>query len=501
MGSAHTIDTNIATDTRTAAPPSFLEELQSPRRLLGWRTTFGWLITLIQVVADFTTAFSCFFTSYWFYTTTLERSSPQSLEGFLWFGVFASALYILLLDREGLYRREISLLNVKEIRGIVSTGIIGAALILSAMFYVRSVSFSRITLTLALVGTPLLIGLQRQIFYQIHLIFHQRGWSRQRVLIYGAGKIGVQLAKRMFESPALGLLPVGFLDDGPDKHGRLITWTGFHRKKGVRVLGGEEAFKNIEQLDVDMIVIALPSASFERNQALVRLCIEKSIPYAIVPNTYESFVQHVETFEIGGIPLIRRRQRQTNRYFNAAKRIFDFIVSLVLILALSPLYLFFAALIKLSSPGPVIFKQKRVGLNGREFSFYKFRTMYNEVDRYALTPTHPHDIRITGVGRWLRRTSIDELPQLFNVFRGDMSFVGPRPEMPFIVKQYDLVEQMRLFMKPGITGVWQISAARGEPIHANLEYDLFYLENQSLLLDFVIIMKTILSVVRGLGAH
>ena len=127
--------------------------------------------------------------------------------------------------------------------------------------------------------------------------------------------------------------------------------------------------------------------------------------------------------------------------------------------------------------------------------------MFLDAPKYARTPADPADSRITKVGRWLRRTSLDELPQLFNVFRGDMSLVGPRPEMPFIVETYSLLERQRLLAKPGITGVWQISAVRGEPIHANIEYDLFYLENRSILLDLAIIVKTILSVIRGVGAY
>ena len=123
-----------------------------------------------------------------------------------------------------------------------------------------------------------------------------------------------------------------------------------------------------------------------------------------------------------------------------------------------------------------------------------------DAPKYAVTPNSTQDPRITRIGKWLRRTSLDELPQLFNVFRGDMSLVGPRPEMPFIAEQYTSLEKMRLEVKPGITGVWQISAVRGEPIHQNMEYDLFYLQNRSLLFDFAILTKTALSVIRGIGA-
>jgi len=141
------------------------------------------------------------------------------------------------------------------------------------------------------------------------------------------------------------------------------------------------------------------------------------------------------------------------------------------------------------------------GARNGSADIYKFRSMYVDAPKYAVTPSESSDPRITRVGRWLRRTSLDELPQLFNVLRGEMSLVGPRPEMPFIVEKYTSFERQRLEAKPGITGVWQISAVRGEPIHHNMEYDIFYLQNRSFLLDAAILLKTFLSVLRGVGAH
>jgi exopolysaccharide biosynthesis polyprenyl glycosylphosphotransferase len=436
--------------------------------------------------------------SYWIYTFGLGRLSPQSLPEFVTLSISVGLLYVVIFDRVGLYRREISLLNVKELRGIFHAGFYAAAAVLSASFYVRTLDLSRITLTTAILISPTLVYLQRQIFYRIHILFHQRGWSQEQVLIYGAGSIGIHLAKRMFESPALGLYPVGFLDDS--KQGQLVTWAGLGPKQGVPVLGDESLLKDLGKLKVDQVFIALPSASFERNQRLVEACIAAGVNYAIVPNTYEKFVQHVEMFEIGGIPVLRRRENRVSVYYLAIKRIIDWSFSTLFILILSPLYLVLGLAIKLDSSGPIIFKQKRVGLRGRQFSMYKFRSMRIEAPQYARTPSDPHDPRITRVGRWLRRTSLDELPQLFNVWRGDMSLVGPRPEMPFIVETYTSLQRQRLEAKPGITGVWQISAVRGEPIHQNIEYDLFYLENRSILLDLAIIVKTVLSVIRGVGA-
>jgi len=465
-----------------------------------WRRYFIKSVTWLQALADFSTVVACYLASYWFYTGPLKSVSPQALPEFAIFSMVAGLLYVLLLEREGLYRREISLLNVKELRGIFYIGIYASAVILSATFYLRFASFSRITLTLALISTPVFIYLQRQLFYRFHVLFHQHGLSRYKVLIYGAGNIGQHLAKRLFESPSLGLLPIGFLDDDERKYGKSITWKGTCPPQGLKVLGGEEVIKPSIQKGVNAILIALPSATFDRNQKLVEFCNEQRIEYAIVPNSYEKFIQGIEGFEIGGIPLLRRRERKQSFYYVFIKRLIDFALSALFLLVLLPLFTFIAIAIKVNSKGPVIFKHKRVGLRGRTFSLYKFRSMQTSAPKYSTCPEDPTDPRITKVGRWLRRTSLDELPQLFNVLRGDMSLVGPRPEMPFIVEKYGPLEKQRLEVKPGITGVWQISAFRGEPIHTNIEYDLFYLDNRSILLDLAVIVKTILSVVRGIGA-
>ena len=149
-----------------------------------------------------------------------------------------------------------------------------------------------------------------------------------------------------------------------------------------------------------------------------------------------------------------------------------------------------AVLLKLASPGPIFFVQTRIGLNGRPFTIYKLRTMHATAPRYAAHPSQSSDPRVFPIGRWLRRLSIDELPQLWNVLRGEMSLVGPRPEMPFIVEKYDEIQRQRLAVAPGITGLWQISEDRAFSIHDNMQYDLYYVENRSLSLDLAILLMT-----------
>jgi lipopolysaccharide/colanic/teichoic acid biosynthesis glycosyltransferase len=182
------------------------------------------------------------------------------------------------------------------------------------------------------------------------------------------------------------------------------------------------------------------------------------------------------------------------------KRGLDVVGSCILVVILLPFLLLVAVLIKLNSQGPAIFRQERIGKDGVPFELWKFRSMDTNVPPYERSPTSSSDPRLTALGRILRRLSIDELPQLINVLKGDMSLVGPRPEMPYIVEKYGALERQRLRVKPGITGLWQISPARANPIHEHIEYDLFYIEHRSLLMDCSILVRTVAAVIRGIGA-
>jgi lipopolysaccharide/colanic/teichoic acid biosynthesis glycosyltransferase len=182
------------------------------------------------------------------------------------------------------------------------------------------------------------------------------------------------------------------------------------------------------------------------------------------------------------------------------KRGLDVIGSLVLLVMLFPLFILVTILIKIDSPGPVFFRHHRVGRGGNHFVLWKFRSMRTDVPEYEKSPRSVADDRLTRIGRLIRRLSVDELPQLINVIKGEMSLVGPRPEMPFIVARYRPVECERLITRPGITGLWQISPARAFPIHENLQYDLHYIRNQNFFLDCIIILRTITAVIHGVGA-
>jgi lipopolysaccharide/colanic/teichoic acid biosynthesis glycosyltransferase len=194
-----------------------------------------------------------------------------------------------------------------------------------------------------------------------------------------------------------------------------------------------------------------------------------------------------------GVADALRRERR----YRPIKRALDLCCTVVALPLAIPVMVLLAAAIRLDSPGPILFRQQRLGWHGRPFTLYKFRTMHREALPYAPHPKLQDDTRVTRVGRFLRRTNLDELPQLFNVLRNDMSLVGPRPEMPYIVAAYTARQRLRLLAKPGLTGLWQISPHRGCPIHAHLEHDLAYLRGMCLWLDLTVMLRTLPLLVRG----
>lgn len=218
-----------------------------------------------------------------------------------------------------------------------------------------------------------------------------------------------------------------------------------------------------------------------------------------------SKISNTETREFSCELFLNGRKRPQNRgsvaaaskWYSAGKRAIDVCVSSILLIVLSPILLLIAALVRLTSSGPAFFSQERVGLRGQVFKIYKFRSMAWESFPYEISPAKASDPRITAIGRFLRKTGFDELPQLINILLGEMSLVGPRPEMPFIVGRYSGLQRRRLQVLPGLTGVWQLSADRAYPIHENLHHDLFYIERRTLALDMAILIHTLVFAMRG----
>jgi exopolysaccharide biosynthesis polyprenyl glycosylphosphotransferase len=244
---------------------------------------------------------------------------------------------------------------------------------------------------------------------------------------------------------------------------------------------------------VEAVLVGISSRRYHRVVPYLAWCEERGIPHHRLSGVFDAF--HGGEWAPDELPPVDARP-----FYSVAKRMFDQVGALALLALSSPLWLACAIAIRLDSPGPVFFIQDRVGRHGRVFRCLKFRTMYAHAPRYAVTARSARDPRVTSVGRFLRRTSLDELPQLLNVLKGEMSLVGPRPEMPFMVRRNTPVYQRRLMVLPGITGLWQ-AVARQEPLEESLRYDLYYIQHRSLVFDLVILARTAFSVLSGRGAY
>jgi exopolysaccharide biosynthesis polyprenyl glycosylphosphotransferase len=470
------------------------------RHLIG-RLMFGF-----QVAGDILVIAASMLSGYWLYHWLLENfglgRGQQPLDMYLRLTVLTIIILLLIFERMGLYRRTMSIMNIEEVKGIFKAVIYAAVILFTASFYIKDITYSRLIVTYSLVFLFIFLNIERYIFYKIFQKLHVRGIGVKRALVYGAGEAGRMLVERFVRSPRLGTLPVGFLDDNPKLWGKIIKSSSDQVKFALPVLGGfDQLLDAATEHNADELFISLPSVSQTRIAEIIRYCEQIDLKFNFIPNLFDYKLQHIAVRSLDGVPLLTVKEQRVTPLNNVIKRIMDLSIAGANLLILSPLMIVIAVAVKWSSPGPILFRQERVGLNGKKFTMYKFRSMYINTPKYALTPESGKDPRITPVGRILRRTSLDELPQLFNVIKGDMSIVGPRPEMPFIVETYNEIQRERLKVKPGITGLWQISADRAKQIHENIEYDLYYVENASPLLDLVIILRTIIGAIVGKGAY
>lgn len=330
----------------------------------------------------------------------------------------------------------------------------------------------------------------------------------RNTLIVGSGNVGKEVARKLLRHETFGLRPVGFIDDDP-----LYTVFREPELRGLRVLGRmKDLCHIIGDFNVEKVVIAFSVASSEDLLNLASKCNKLGVECSIVPRLFEVITDEIKVTEIGGIPLIRLREKKVEGYKRFLKALEDYLLAAIVLLLIWPLLLVTAIAIKLDSPGPVLFKQKRLGKDGKFFSCLKFRSMVDNADDIKEDLLHlnecegvlfkiAEDPRVTRVGKWIRRFSIDELPQVFNVLAGHMSLVGPRPPVQEEVDLYKGWHIQRLNVKPGITGLWQVSGRSDLPFDEMVKLDLYYIETWSLWQDFKIIVRTTAAVFSCQGAY
>lgn len=388
---------------------------------------------------------------------------------------------------------------------IVAIATLASALLFAGLLFLVDREFSRWVFVLfATLDFIFLIGwriLARVIFRVGRMPAGER-----RVLIIGTGEVGQRVGQMIQEYRSMGLNLTGYLDetvvDDSEKNDYMV-----------HVLGRVEDVRQVvKDTGINDVVIALPQRDYAQVNELVLALHDLPVNVRVVPDYFSLALYRASVEDFGGLPMINLRDPALNDVQRLIKRMFDLGISLILIvLALFPMGIV-TLLIKLDSEGPVLFRQQRVGENGRLFSMYKFRSMIAGADQMVDDVTEitadgrvlfkkADDPRVTRIGRFLRHTSLDELPQLFNVLKGDMSLVGPRPELPWLVGQYEPWQHKRLAVPQGMTGWWQINGRADKPLHLHTEEDLYYVQNYSLWMDIYILLKTPWVVARGKGAY
>lgn len=384
--------------------------------------------------------------------------------------------------RSRLYRKEVLI--------ITRAHLVGSVVVFSVLFFNKNLGFSREVSSLYAFFGYFLVLLERYCIRRSLRHFRQIGYNQKRMLIIGAGPVGVKFAGKVLLHKDFGYHVVGFLDDDEAKQGVSLL--------GKPVLGTVAILPSLfVNMSVDEVVVALPINAYEKYAGIVDECEKAGVRMRIIPDYYNLFPGNPKIEEFDGIPLLNARLIPLDDPFNRfIKRLFDILVSLVAIMLTGPVMIFIAIGIKLTSPGPVFFRQERVGLNNRPFDMLKFRSMRVAADNSAATVwTTADDPRKTKFGTFLRKTSLDELPQFLNVLFGTMSVIGPRPERPFFVEQFK--EKIPKYMvkhqvKPGITGWAQVNGWRGDTsIEKRIECDIYYIENWDLLFDIKILFMTV----------
>jgi exopolysaccharide biosynthesis polyprenyl glycosylphosphotransferase len=470
------------------------------------RTWMPW----VTVVTDAVLINIALAIAYWLrYDLQLFRSVdpannvPYSV--YLPMAVLMTLIVLLSNWREGAYNVRSTRSVFGEWYAVITSTTTAIALLVIIVFFYRRLFYSRIIFIYAGILIVVLLGLARVVRRMVLARMRQAGRGVDRVLIVGAGEVGRTVMRNVIAQPELAYRVVGFLDDDPVKSNADIG--------PIRALG---PIDNLPQVlsgnDIDQVVITLPWQYHRKIVRLVNESEQAGVRARVVPDLFQLSLGGVDVEDLNGIPLISVKQSSLTGMNQVVKRIFDLALTVPTVVLLSPVALLVAAAIKLDSPGPVLFRQKRVGRNGECFTFLKFRSMHAnaEAELEALRAQNEadgplfkmrDDPRRTRVGRFIRRTSLDELPQFINVLRGEMSLVGPRPPISEEVEQYQAWQRKRLDIQPGITGLWQVSGRSDLTFDEMVMLDIYYGENWSLSTDLQILLRTIPQLFFGDGAY
>ncbi|MGI6381043.1 MAG: sugar transferase [Anaerolineae bacterium] len=415
------------------------------------------------------------------------------------------ALVALFLAVEGAYRAQRGRRLVEEMIIVFRGVLLGIAAMTIVIFFSTPSYYSRLIFGYTGVTCVLFLGTARLAEQYVLSQMRKRGVGVASVLVVGADEVGRSVMRTLYARPDLGYQIMGFLDDDPDQAvsdiGRFAALGGIDRLRAV-----------LADARIDAVIVTLPWEQHGKIQQIVEVCRAYRVPVQVVPDVFQISMARVAVDDLGGIPVLSLRDPSLRAWQFALKRVLDVGIAGLAIVVLSPLWALIALAIRLDSPGPVIYQQRRVGRGGRVFTLLKFRSMRDGADRQVTTLRGQNqadgplfklrdDPRCTRVGRWIRRTSMDELPQLWNVLVGEMSLVGPRPALESEVDAYAPWHRRRLDALPGMTGLWQVSGRSELTFDEMVLLDIYYIENWSPTLDLRILLRTVPTVIKGTGAY
>jgi exopolysaccharide biosynthesis polyprenyl glycosylphosphotransferase len=427
--------------------------------------------------------------AYFVRAVVLQRHLPtfgHAVEVYLRATPAVVGLWVLTAYAVGVYRAPLTSAG-RQVGPVLRAGLVGS-LVLAGAGFLSHFQYSRAVLALFGVAAT---GLELAGRCAIGAAFARERASRgpARALVVGVGDLARLVAEKLAGVGPPGYEVLGYVAaDGAgsgDVLGRLEDLPSL-----LDATGADEVFIAALDLDTDRVMTAVDAAA------------DRSATFWLVAGPLEALLAAGPSAGPGGLPVIELPVAVAPSWgYLAAKRGLDILASAAALVLLGPLMLVLARLVRRETGATALFVQERIGLRGRPFPMLKFRTMRPDADPYAPGPGSPDDPRVTRTGQWLRRYSLDELPQLLNVLRGDMSLVGPRPEMPFLVARYQPWQRRRLDAKPGITGLWQILGRKDLPLIDNIEYDFYYLRHRGLLLDLEILARTAPAVLSSRGAY
>jgi exopolysaccharide biosynthesis polyprenyl glycosylphosphotransferase len=489
--------TQIRESRTTPAPlPMGAETLFESRP--AHRNIISLMISASEALLDVLTVIGACFLAYRVYhSLELGKRIFYPTTRLFLFSLLFGVVVVFLLDRMGTYKSGTSLLGIRETERIIRVSIQSAALLFT-ISYLSNFLFSRWLIAIAVVLVPIGLLVQKPLVGWLVQDLHSRFEPAERVILFGAGMTGRRIFSALVRSPKLGLDPILFVDEDASLDGKVIHEQSYKRRRSAPIVTLPLTADFIRSHQVDRIVITIPAIARQRFVEVLQEAQKAGVSVSFVPYHLSPTSFLVDYVDVDGMLLANLRNNGTSFHRKVLKRCFDFLVALSLLFLVSPILVSVALLIRWRCRCTAFFVQDRVGYHGKKFRLYKFRTMVPCTPEYAKSPIDDSDPRISLLGRYLRRTSLDELPQLINVIRGEMSLVGPRPEMPFIVEEYSAIHRQRLAVKPGITGLWQLSADRAHSIHENIEYDLYYIRHQNFFMDVAILLHTLLFAARGI---